>query len=215
MTGYRRVGDGATPRAYTRGARRYDVLSGELIYRAGRRAGVSALRVHRGDTVLDLGCGTGLNIPLLRAAAGPTGKVIGLDRSAAMLEVARHKARTQGWGNVTFVHADATEFGSCDLDGATVDAVLSTYAMSVFPDPAAAWRNARSVVRFGGRACIVDMQDPLGAARILKPIARLICAAGGSDLDAHPWQLLEADAREVTKQVLRGGHIVVAAGSLG
>lgn len=75
---------------YGGGARRYDVLSGErLVYRSGRVAGIDLLQLQRGDVVLDVGCGTGLNLPLLAAAVGPTGLVIGLDRSPQMLAVAR------------------------------------------------------------------------------------------------------------------------------
>ena len=69
---------------YTAGARVYDVLSGEqFVYRAGRVAGIEALALKRGDIVLDLGCGTGLNLPLLLEKVGAEGLVIGLDRKTA------------------------------------------------------------------------------------------------------------------------------------
>lgn len=200
---------------YGRGARWYDALSGELVYRAGRIAGIELLQLRKGDTVLDLGCGTGLNLPELVNRVGPTGRIIGLDRSADMLAVAEGRAEQHGWSNVTLVHADATDFGQSDIPDGPVDAVLATYAMSVFPDPDAAWRNARSVLREGGRACIVDMQPPTGAARLLSPVAHLAAAAGGSDLEARPWQLLERDASQLVRRTLRGSHIVAVAGTVG
>lgn len=205
----------STRHVYGRGARWYDALSGEFVYRAGRIAGIHLLDLRDGDTVLDLGCGTGLNLPELVRRVGPTGHVVGLDRSADMLTVAKRRAARHGWSNVMFVQADATDFGSRDLEGEPVDAVLSTYAMSVFPDPDAAWRKARSVLRAGGRACIVDMQPPTGAARFLSPVAHLAAAAGGSDLEARPWQLLERDGSRLVRRTLRGGHIVAVAGTLG
>ena len=41
----------------------------------------------------------------------------------------------------------------------------------------------------------------------VRAIAQLACAAGGSDIDAHPWTLLEADAHDVRHPCLRSGHI--------
>jgi ubiquinone/menaquinone biosynthesis C-methylase UbiE len=200
--------------AYGRCARCYDVLSGEPVYRAGRVAGVRMLGLRTDDVVLDLGCGTGLNFRLLVDAVGADGRVIGLDRSSAMLEMARRRVARHGWTNVSLVQADATDFGSRDLGLHEVDAVIATYAMSVFGDPSAAWANARAVLRPGGRACIVDMQVPTGAASVLAPLARLACALGGADIEAHPWRLLEAEGRAVRDRSLRGGHIRVVAGTV-
>ncbi|WP_347755656.1 methyltransferase domain-containing protein [Agrococcus sp. ProA11] len=200
---------------YGRGARWYDALSGEFVYRAGRVAGIELLGLREGDAVLDLGCGTGLNLPELVKRVGATGRIVGLDRSADMLAVAERRAERHGWANVTLVHADATDFGPRDLADGPVDAVLATYALSVFPDADAAWRNARSALRPGGRACIVDMQPPTGAARFLSPVAHLAAAAGGSDLEARPWRMLERDGSRLVRRTLRGGHIVTVAGIVG
>ena len=72
---------------YARRAPLYDL---ELAALAGlRREAVSQLALQPGDTVLDLGCGTGLSLPLLLDAVGPTGQVIGLEPCKAMLEQAR------------------------------------------------------------------------------------------------------------------------------
>ncbi|MGZ0712723.1 class I SAM-dependent methyltransferase (plasmid) [Coraliomargarita sp. W4R53] len=200
--------------AYGAAAKYYDWTAGELVYRIGRVRGVQALAVRRGDTVLDLGCGTGMNFALLRDAVGPTGQVIGLDRSAEMLNVAARKVQRHNWENVSLVHADATAFGLSDLNTSSVDAVLSTYALSVVANPAAAWARTRSVLRPGARACVVDMQVPTGAAAIFAPRARLACALGGSDIEAHPWVYLEAEAQDVQRIGLRGGHIQVASGTM-
>lgn len=206
---------GSTHRTYGRRcARFYDVFSSDWIYRAGRVAGVRMLGLRAGDVVLDLGCGTGLNFPLLVDAVGPDGRVIGLDRSSAMLEMARRRVARFGWANVSLVHADATEFGWHDLGVPEVDAMFSTYAMSVFGDPHAAWVKARAVLRPGGRACIVDMQVPTGVASVLAPLFRLVFAVGGADLEAHPWRFIEAEGREVRGRSLRGGHIRVVAGTV-
>ncbi|WP_061962337.1 class I SAM-dependent methyltransferase [Demequina flava] len=201
--------------SYGGGARYYDQFSGEWLYRAGRVEGVQMLGARAGDTVLDVGCGTGKNFPLLLEAVGPTGHVLGLDRSPQMLDVARARVDRHLWPNVTLVQADATRFTAADLKGRTPDAVLSTYAMSVTDDPDAVWQCVRAVTYPGSRVCIVDMRAPTGLARLLEPLARLACAMGGADINAHPWTLLEADGAGVEVRGLRGGHIQVGAGTRG
>ena len=60
---------------------------------------------------------------------------------------------------------------------------------------------------------VVDMHRPLGMARVAAPLARLACAAGGSDIHAHPWAALERDCIDVTAVSLRGGHVQVRVGT--
>ena len=207
---------------YETSARFYDAFSGERVaYRAGRKAGVALLALHAGDTVLDLGCGTGLNLELLVAAVGPTGLVIGLDRSAPMLEMARRRVAANGWSSVRLIEADATTFEPIVVtrelrtaSGGLVDAVISTYAMSVFGDWTLAWKRMRTLLKPDGRVCIVDMQLPVGHARIFSPLVRLAARVGGADLTARPWTVLEREGQRVRSLSLRGGHIRVVGASI-
>lgn len=202
-------------------ARTYDRLSGEWCYRLGREVGIEALGLRRGDRVLDLGCGTGLNFPRLCAAVGDQGRVVGVDLSRAMLDQAARRVARSGWPMVDLVQANAARLGPAQMpvhlrDGARppFDAVLFTYALSLVPDWPRAWRGATALVREGGRACVVDMQRPTGSARWLTPLAWAACALGGADIDARPWRMLEAEAADVQAWSLRGGHVQVRVGSL-
>ncbi|MCY7412522.1 MAG: class I SAM-dependent methyltransferase [Salinibacterium sp.] len=172
------------------------------------------LELVEGDTVLDVGCGTGLNFPMLVKAVGVTGRVIGLDRSPAMLHMARRRIAFNDWSNVTVVQADATDFSSLELGVDRVDAVFATYSLSLMSDWRTAWARMNEVLRPGGRAGIVDMQLPRGAAAVFAPLARLACWMGGSDIDAHPWIALRESGRDLREVTVRGGHIVAAAATI-
>ena len=200
----------SVPAKYTFPARFYDVLSLEWpVYRAGRVTAISTMGLGLGIRVLDLGCGTGLNHPLLQDAVGPTGTVIGVDSSRQMLAQARRRARRHGWRKVVLLQADMTEVAGLE----PLDAMIATYTLSVVPGWERAWARALAAARPGGRMAVVDMQLPVGAARVAAPLARLACAAGGADIHAHPWTALERDCTDVTAVSLRGGHVQVRVGT--
>src|SRR4030042_293281 len=90
-------------------ARLYDVIVRPVS--AGYRAlAVERLALQPGETVIDLGCGTGLSLPLLAAAVGEQGRVIGLDASPDMLALSRRRIEAGGWRNIELVEAFAHQF---------------------------------------------------------------------------------------------------------
>ncbi len=203
------------PERYTVSARVYDVISGERpVYRAGRVVAVAGLRLTPGCSVLDLGCGTGLNHPLLVDGVGPAGSVVGLDRSPQMLAQARRRATRHGWSQVQAVQADMVDGLGPAADGSVgFDAVIATYTLSLVPRWERAWARALGAVRPGGRIAVVDLALPTGRGAMLSPLARLACALGGSDPHAHPWTALERDCTDVTAHSLWGGHVQVRVGT--
>jgi len=99
-----------------------------------RREAVSALDLDRGDTVVDLGCGTGANLPYLREAVGPSGTVVGVDLTRGMLARAQRLVDANGWRNVHVVQGDATRPPVPD----GVDGVLASFVVGMLDDPASA-----------------------------------------------------------------------------
>jgi SAM-dependent methyltransferase len=93
--------------AYTAGAASYDARTDRFM--VFRRRVVQALGVGRGEVVVDVGCGTGLCMPLLQERVGAEGFIIAVDESVAMLDIARARAEAFGWSNVTFMVASAAE----------------------------------------------------------------------------------------------------------
>lgn len=201
---------------YRASARVYDLISAEWpVYRAGRVAAIDLMALRPGDRVLDIGCGTGLNFPLVQDRIGPTGSITGVDASAQMLAQARRRTRAAGWDNVRLTEADATALDARALGAAAgFDAVMSTYALSLMPDWPRAVALMTAASRPGGRVAVVDMQTPVGPARVWTPLARLACLLGGSDIGAHPWTAIESALTDVRRVSLRGGHIQVRVASV-
>jgi ubiquinone/menaquinone biosynthesis C-methylase UbiE len=116
-----------------------------------RHAAVRELRLEPGASVVDVCTGTGLTLPYLAAAVGSTGRVVGIDRSPAMLAGARDRAPAPP---VELVEGDATAlpFG----DGAFAGAI-STYGLTAVADAGAALDEMVRVVRPGGRIVVADV----------------------------------------------------------
>lgn len=115
---------------YRRPARFYD-WSANLYYMIGyrewayRKWTVDALNLESGDTVVELGCATGLNFPLMMERIGETGRLIGVDLTDAMVRQARRRVRGHGWTNVESVKGDAVDQSL----PAAVQGVLSSFAL--------------------------------------------------------------------------------------
>jgi ubiquinone/menaquinone biosynthesis C-methylase UbiE len=124
----------------------------------GRRAARQALDLHLGDRVLDLACGTGMNLPQLRSAVGETGRVVGIDLSPRMLDLTRRLIAARRWQNVEAKEADAANLPFPD---ASFDAVLCSFALNIIPDYRRAVREVRRVLRPSGRFVSLEMRSGL------------------------------------------------------
>jgi ubiquinone/menaquinone biosynthesis C-methylase UbiE len=85
-----------------------------------RRKAFEEFDLRPGDTVVDVGCGTGLSFPLIESAIGSSGRLIGVEPSSEMLQVAEQRVAAGGWKNVTLVPASAHDAETDELADALV-----------------------------------------------------------------------------------------------
>jgi ubiquinone/menaquinone biosynthesis C-methylase UbiE len=157
-------------------ARRYDRLAWLitffewLLFVPGgfREQAVATLGLQPGDRVLEIGCGTGRNLPYLRKAVGDTGHVYGVDLSAGMLTRARKLSDRHQWRNVTLVHGDAGDYQAPE----PLDGVLFGFSYSTMPHHHAVLLRALAQLRPSGRVCVMDATLPSGPwGRVILPLS--------------------------------------------
>jgi ubiquinone/menaquinone biosynthesis C-methylase UbiE len=205
---------------YRKRARNYDLYA-KLFPLVGfrqwtyREKAVQALHLQRGDTVVDIGCGTGLNFPLLQAAIGPEGAIIGVDLTDTMLAQARKRAQDKGWSNVELVQSDAAEFRF----PTGVDGIISTYAITLVPEFDRVIRNGCRALKPGKRWAIADFKMPSNALSPLSPLLALVLVRpfGGSiDLSSrHPWESIGRYMQNTHMQDFYMGFVYVIVGERG
>jgi ubiquinone/menaquinone biosynthesis C-methylase UbiE len=156
----------------------------------GCGAPIPHLELKPGETVLDLGSGGGLDAFLAARAVGPSGRVIGVDMTPAMLERARANAEKGGFNNVEF-HEGRLE--ALPVETASVDAVTSNCVVNLVPDKAAVFREIARVLKPGGRVVISDilLDGPLPESLARDVYAYVGCISGAA-LRGDYFAMLEA-----------------------
>jgi len=107
-----------------------------------------------GETVVDIGCGAGMDLLLAARRVGPGGHAIGIDMTEAMRDRARGSAEAAGLTNVEVRQADATALPFPD---ASVDVVISNGVLNLVPEKEKAFAEIYRVLRPGGRLQLADI----------------------------------------------------------
>jgi len=192
----------ANTRRYDRIARFYSTLEPlYLIFPPARRRAVAALGLKAGDIVLEIGAGSGRNLPYLVEAVGPSGTILAVDASQGMLAEAQKLVERRGWSNVRLLHQDATQL-EVDRD---VDGVLFSLSYSAMPEPRPALARAWARLRPSSRVVVMDAGLTQGGLwRLLAPIARLLVKYAPGDAYSDPWTDLAQYGPVETRRFLAG-----------
>jgi arsenite methyltransferase len=144
----------------------------------GSPTAVASLK--KGEVVLDLGSGSGIDVFIAASKVGPKGRVIGVDMTKEMVSRAKRLAKANGYKNVEF---RLGEIEKMPVEDGSVDTVISNCVINLSTDKDKVFREALRVLKPGGRLTISDIVSD-------KPVP----AALKDDLDA--WSACIAGALE-------------------
>jgi len=150
---------------------------------------VAVASLEKGQTVLDLGSGGGIDCFLAAEKVGRRGKVIGIDMTPDMVSKARSNAEKVGAENVEFRLGEIEHLPVADT---SVDVILSNCVINLTPDKKAVFREAHRVLKPGGRLAISDILTVEDLPEEIRSDLELIgaCIGGASTVD-ETRQLLE------------------------
>jgi SAM-dependent methyltransferase len=153
--------------------------------------------VKAGETALDLGSGAGIDCFLAAREVGPSGRVIGVDMTPAMLEKARANAARTGAANVEFRLGEIEHLPVADR---SVDVIISNCVINLSPQKPQVFAEAFRVLRPGGRLVVSDLVllRPL-SPELQKSVTLYVgCVAGASLREDYLRMMREAGFADVT-----------------
>jgi SAM-dependent methyltransferase len=152
--------------------------------------------IREGDTVLDLGSGAGIDVLLAAKLAGPSGKVIGIDMTPAMIERAKANAIAAGLTNVEVREGIIEDL---PVDSASVDLVISNCVINLSPEKQRVFAEIQRVLKPGGRFSISDIVAE-SLPEWIKELSLLYsaCVSGAITEDEYLAGLREVGLADVT-----------------
>ncbi|MHB1023103.1 MAG: arsenite methyltransferase [Acidobacteriaceae bacterium] len=140
--------------------------------------------IRRGEVVVDLGSGGGLDVFLAAKMVAPEGRAIGIDMTPAMIERAKANAVAGGYRNVEFY---LSTIDRIPLPDASVDCIISNCVLNLAPDKPAVFREMARVLKSGGRVAVSDiaLKHELPEAVAQSIAAYVGCIAGAIKIDDY------------------------------
>ncbi len=157
---------------------------------------VTIAALHPGETVLDLGSGGGIDCFLAARQVGPTGRVIGVDMTPAMLAQANANQQRMGVSNVEFRRGQIEAMPVAD---GSVDVVMSNCVVNLSPDKRAVFGEAFRVLKPGGRIALSDIVSEGEFSDELRAdlSRRAECVTGAIDVDLYTGLMRQAGFADV------------------
>jgi arsenite methyltransferase len=156
-------------------------------------------KIKEGDTVIDLGSGAGNDCFIARAETGPSGKVIGIDFTPAMIEKARQNADKMGYNNVEFRQGDIEKM---PVGGNMADVVVSNCVLNLVPNKKAVFAEIYRVLKPGGHFSISDIVLTDALPQKLQTTAEMYagCVAGAIQMDEYLGLIQDAGFQNIVVQ---------------
>jgi S-adenosylmethionine-diacylgycerolhomoserine-N-methlytransferase len=142
-------------------SRIYDATRWAFLF--GRDALLDDLQLKPGNTVVEVGCGTGRNLEGVLKRVGDGGEVFAVDCAKPMLERCGERIRKKGWSNVRLIDR---EYGPAPVTEGMADIVLMSYSLSMIPDWESVIDCAVRELKATGRIGVVDFRLGNGATAV-------------------------------------------------
>jgi SAM-dependent methyltransferase len=129
-------------------------IPADAIFGLGCGNPTALAEIKKGETVLDLGSGGGIDVFLAANKVGDEGKVIGVDMTEAMVETATQNAAAGGYENVEF---KLGEIENLPIEDNSIDVIISNCVINLTPNKSVAFKEVFRVLKNGGRILISDI----------------------------------------------------------
>lgn len=176
-----------------------------------RQRAIDRLSLQRGDTVLDVGCGTGLSFEHLQRAIGAQGHIVGIEQCPEMLDKARARVAQHRWTNVTLLNAPA-EAAAIPVQA---DAALFHFTHDILRHPDAI-RNVVASLKPGAHVVAAGLQWAAPWAWATNCFVLLAATHSVSSLEGlgQPWSRLAEQVGELDVHSTLMGGVYIASGVL-
>jgi demethylmenaquinone methyltransferase/2-methoxy-6-polyprenyl-1,4-benzoquinol methylase len=209
------IGENATVQELKHGVRvreRYDRLAPYIalidhllvlsLFRVRARA-IACLPLAPGDTVVELGCGTGRNFSHLRHAVGRLGRIIGVEFSPRMLALARRFAERHAL-DIDLIDQDISRYRLPETD-----LVLLSLCCHTLESPAQTLARIWESLRPGACLAIIDGKPPDVVERYFRPFgAKVLRSVFMGDPELRPWETLARFGRVKMRRFVLGAFYV-------
>lgn len=202
---------------YQSGAKYYNFTT--ILYRliglrmkTYRSLAVQKLSLKRGDRLIELGCGTGMNFPFIIKQIGSEGRLIGVDLTPGMLDFARVRVERAGWKNVELIQSDLAAYEFPEK----VNGVLATGVFGYIAEYDRVIKAVSGVLVTGGHLVILDGKQPEKLPSWLFKIVLGLGRPFGFTPDyfnVRPWESVETYFQETSLEQKYGGLIYILSGT--